>query len=102
MGEAPDPKDYPTPRIGAMMTPHTPAGSPIELDEPQDDLAGRIERQIERRATGRIQELHVACGDGLVILQGHCRTYHAKQLAQEAALDLADGPTRLVNQIVVC
>jgi hypothetical protein len=93
---------HPTPRIAAMTPPNIPEASLIGRDEHQDELAGRIERQIERRVRGRIHELHVACGDGLVILQGHCRTYHAKQLAQEAALDLADSPTRLINRIVVC
>ncbi|HEX8202672.1 MAG TPA: phospholipid-binding protein [Isosphaeraceae bacterium] len=85
-----------------MTTPDFIEAFPIGLDEGHGDLAGQIERQIERRARGRIHGLRVACGDGLVILQGHCRTYHAKQLAQEAALDLAAGRTRLVNQIVVC
>ena len=93
---------HPTPRTGVMTSADISEASLIGLGEHQDELAERIERQIERRACGRIHELRVACGDGLVILQGHCRTYHAKQLAQEAALDLADGPTRLVNQIVVC
>ena len=40
--------------------------------------------------------------DDTIILQGRSRTYHAKQLAQEAVLDLADGRRALANQIVVC
>ena len=67
-----------------------------------DDLAERIEGYIERKACGRIRDLHVVCSGDLIILQGRSRTYHAKQLAQEAALDLTDGRPLLANQIVVC
>lgn len=65
------------------------------------DLAERIEGHIERRASGRIRDLHVVCSDGMIILMGRSRTYHAKQLAQEAVWDLTDGRAALANQIVV-
>jgi hypothetical protein len=65
------------------------------------ELAERIEGHIERRASGRIRDLHVVCSDGMIILMGRSRTYHAKQLAQEAVLDLTDGHPALANQIVV-
>jgi len=65
------------------------------------ELAERIEGQIERRASGRIRDLHVVCSEGKIILMGRSRTYHAKQLAQEAVLDLTDGFPSLANQIVV-
>ena len=77
---------------------------PLELEWSQgtSDLAERLEGYIEQRASGRIRDLHVVCsGDG-IILQGRSRTYHAKQLAQQAVLDLTDGQTLLTNQIVVC
>ena len=45
--------------------------------------------------------LGVGSGD-LIILQGRARTYHAKQLAQEAVLDVTGGHAALANQIVVC
>jgi hypothetical protein len=66
------------------------------------DLAERLEGYIEQRASGRIRDLHVVCSDAGIILQGRSRTYHAKQLAQQAVLDLTDGHTLLTNQIVVC
>jgi hypothetical protein len=66
------------------------------------DLAERLEGYIEQRASGRIRDLHVVCSDDGIILQGRSRTYHAKQLAQQAVLDLTDGQTLLTNQIVVC
>jgi hypothetical protein len=66
------------------------------------ELAERLEGYIELRARGRIRDLHVVCSDDMIILQGRSRTYHAKQLAQQAALDFTDGQTVLTNQIEVC
>jgi hypothetical protein len=70
--------------------------------EANEALAGRIEGSIERKACGRIRDLRVVCQDGVITIEGRTRTYHAKQLAQEAALDLADGQPALANLIVVC
>ena len=67
----------------------------------EQELAVRIEGYIERRASGRIRDLHVVCSEDRIILQGRSRTYHAKQLAQQAVLDLTDGYPLLANQIVV-
>ena len=74
----------------------------IGRGETRDDLAEQIEGHIERKASGRIRDLHVVCSGESIILQGRSRTYHAKQLAQQAALDLTDGCPLLTNQIVVC
>ena len=60
--------------------------------ETRADLAEQIEGHIERKASS---------GES-IILQGRSRTYHAKQLAQQAVLDLTDGSPSLTNQIVVC
>lgn len=67
-----------------------------------EDLAERIEGYIERRASGRIRDLHVVCSEDSIVLQGRSRTYHAKQLAQQAVLDMTDGFPLLTNEIVVC
>ncbi len=64
-------------------------------------LAERLEGQIEQRACGRIRDLHVLCLNDLIILQGRSRTYHAKQIAQEAVLALMSPHFVLANQIVV-
>ncbi len=66
------------------------------------NFAEHLEGHIERRASGRIRDLHVVCCDNLIILQGRSRTYHAKQLAQQVVLDLTDGLPELANHIVVC
>jgi len=72
-----------------------------ECGTSSQELAEQIEGYIERRASGRIRDLHVVCSDDMIILQGRSRTYHAKQLAQQAVLDLTDGHPLLTNQIVV-
>lgn len=64
-------------------------------------LAERLEGYIEQRACGRIRDLHVLCNGSLITLEGRSQTYHAKQLAQEAVLDLTEGQIALVNHIVV-
>lgn len=79
----------------------TQTGSLPGRCEDQGSLSERIECRIENKLCGRIRYLHVVCSGDLILLQGRSRTYHAKQLAQEAALDPTDGPSRLVNEIVV-
>jgi hypothetical protein len=84
------------------MTMHeTQVGPLLGQSENRGSLADRIEGHIEIRLCGRIHDLHVVCAGDRVVLQGRSRTYHAKQLAQQAALDLTDSPARLVNEIVV-
>lgn len=86
------------------MNPHTdyrPDPRRPGLHLSREDLANRIHVYIERKACGRIRDLHVICSDDLIILQGWSKTYHAKQLALEAALDITDGHPLLANQIVV-
>jgi len=65
------------------------------------DLDLLIEAHITRLACGRIRDLHVSCSEGRVILQGRSRTHCAKQLAQQAALDVTPGVSLIVNSIVV-
>lgn len=85
------------------MTTHE-AGSDsrrLGLAKGEAELAEQIEGHITRRASGRIRDLQVICSDGMIILMGRSRTYHAKQLAQEAVFDLTRGQAALANQIVV-
>jgi len=65
------------------------------------ELAQFIEGHINRVANGRIRDLHVVYSEEQIILQGRSRTYHAKQMAHQAVLDLTDGHPLLANQIVV-
>ena len=72
-----------------------------EPDRAGEELAGVIRVQIERRAGGRIRDLHVSSRGGRIVLRGRSRTHYAKQLAQQAVLDVAEGPPDLTNRIVV-
>lgn len=74
---------------------------PIGFGKNHQELAQFIEGHINRVANGRIRDLHVVYSDDVILLQGRSRTYHAKQLAQQAVLDLTDGHPLLTNQIVV-
>jgi hypothetical protein len=66
-----------------------------------EELAHFIEGHINRVANGRIRDLHVEYSEDRIVLQGRSRTYHAKQVAQQAVLDLTDGHPLLANEIVV-
>jgi hypothetical protein len=86
--------------------PLSPSRSPSELVRirPQgspEQLATFIEDHVARAANGRIRDLHVVYSHDQIILQGRSRTYHAKQVAHQAVLDLTDGFPLLANQIVV-
>ena len=60
----------------------------------------RLENMLLRRLGNRVRDLRViVLADGL-ILQGRTGTYHAKQLAQHAAMALAALPI-LANEIEV-
>jgi hypothetical protein len=60
----------------------------------------RLESLIERRLGNQIRDLRVVVRQTGLILQGRAATYHAKQLAQHAAMDLATVPI-LSNEIEV-
>jgi hypothetical protein len=65
------------------------------------ELARYIRGHVDRAANGRIRDLEVEYSDDRILLRGRSRTYHAKQVAQQAVLDLTDGYPLLANQIVV-
>jgi hypothetical protein len=59
-----------------------------------------LESQVQQRLGSRIRDLRVLVRPDGLILQGRATTYHAKQLAQHAAMELADRPI-LANDIEV-
>ncbi len=73
----------------------------LHFDGTHLELAQFIAGHVERAASGRIRDLHVDYSEDRIVLQGRSRTYHAKQLAHQAVLDLTDGHPLLANQIVV-
>jgi hypothetical protein len=60
----------------------------------------RLEAQVLRRLGGRIRDLRVLVRHNGIILQGRTSTYHAKQIAQHAAMELTGLPI-LANDIEV-
>jgi hypothetical protein len=60
----------------------------------------QLESIVLRRLGGRVRDLHIVYRHNGLILQGHTTTYHAKQLAQHAAMEVAGVPI-LANDIEV-
>ncbi len=59
-----------------------------------------LKHLVQRRLGSRVRDLRVIVRHDGVILQGRAATYHAKQLAQHAAMELGDLPI-LSNDIQV-
>jgi hypothetical protein len=60
----------------------------------------RLEGMLQRRLGNRIRDLRVVLLSAGLILQGRTATYHAKQLAQHAAMEFANLPI-VANDIEV-
>lgn len=74
--------------------------SPV-IAEPNVRCTEHIEALVQRRVGNRIRDLRVVVRPDGVILQGRSATYHAKQVAQHAVMELAGAPI-LANDIEVC
>ena len=61
----------------------------------------RLEGLLQRRLGNRVRDLRVQVFPAGLTIQGRAATYHAKQLAQHAAMELTDVPI-LANDIEVC
>jgi hypothetical protein len=61
----------------------------------------QLESLMQRRLGNRVRDLRILVRADGVILKGRAATYHAKQLAQHAAMELANLPI-LANDIEVC
>src|SRR4029077_5174804 len=70
------------------------------IAEPISPREGRLESLIEHRLGNRVRDLRVEVRPAGLVLLGRASTYHAKQLAQHAALEAADLPI-LSNEIEV-
>jgi hypothetical protein len=87
-----------------MVATSTQAQSTSMSSLQQADLPGggveELESQVRRRLGGRVRDLRVLVRHDGVILQGWALNYHAKQLAQHAAMELAAARI-LANEIEV-
>ena len=59
-----------------------------------------LEHRILERISGRVRNLRIVRSQGRLILEGSSKSFHAKQLATHAALELAPAD-ELVNAITV-
>ncbi len=71
----------------------------MELDI--NALVEAIESEVEHVSCGPIVGLSVTRQGETIILRGYCRTYHASQIAYQAALELIEGSAYLINRICV-
>lgn len=60
----------------------------------------QLQALMQRRLNGRVRDLRLSMQDHGLILQGWTSTYHVKQLAQHAAIEIT-GLTILANEIEV-
>jgi len=68
--------------------------------EPMTAPAELLESQVQHRLGSRVRDLRIIVRHDGIILQGRAATYHAKQLAQHAAMEIAELPI-LANDIEV-
>lgn len=59
-----------------------------------------LEQRVQERVGGRIRNLRVFRRAGQLVLEGYSRSFHAKQLATHAVLELGSGD-ELQNRIIV-
>lgn len=84
---------------GQYQTSRPPAVEPSD-ESRSDRLAARIARVVKRRTAGSVQNLRVEVRRDGVFLDGQCASFYTKQLAQQAAMGLADEK-QLTNRIEV-
>lgn len=60
-----------------------------------------VEQEVQRQLCGRVHDFRLLVGDDGLVLQGRSRTYHAKQLAQQAVMAVVQHPIQ-ANEIEVC
>ena len=59
-----------------------------------------LENRLEERLSGRIRKFRLLSRGSGIVLRGLARTYHAKQLAQHAAMEILGQPI-VANEIEV-
>jgi hypothetical protein len=60
---------------------------PWQISLAWSESLARIEEHIQSRLTGLVRDFQLVLFDQELVLRGHARTYHAKQLAQHAVME---------------
>ena len=89
-------------RIEAIRLKYHSPSPTHELNQSLTDLnlADTIQQRIESRLPGRIRNFQVLVSNDVVTLDGHCSTFHTKQMAQHIAMGVLDYE-RLQNNLEV-
>jgi hypothetical protein len=74
------------------------AGGPGHLTP---EMLAEFEELVRLRLGGRVREFRLSIRDAGLVLRGRARSHHAKQLAQQALMDVSRAPIRS-NEIEVC
>jgi hypothetical protein len=72
----------------------------VELSSTHLTQEEHLESLLQHRLGNRVREVRVHLFPAGLVIQGRAATYHAKQLAQHAVMELADMPI-LANDIEV-
>ena len=71
-----------------------------KVNDIHSDQITQLEVHVKSRLNGRVHDLRLVVRDKGLVLRGRAYTYHAKQLAQHAVLELSELPI-LANEIKV-
>ena len=77
---------------------HEPEIGPLALLTPA--TLAELEEQVRQRLGGRLRDFRLSIRDAGLVLGGHTRSHHAKQLAQHALMDMTLAPI-VANEIEV-
>lgn len=72
--------------------------SPIDVRDPEG--LAELEGHVHRRLGNQVRHLEFLVMPEGLVLMGQAATYHAKQLAQQVAMEISQIP--IVNAIDVC
>ena len=96
-------RSYPSRLVGGGFFLSNDQGGSMSTKALETDILTeeeRLETMLLRRLGNRVRDFRVILLPAGLILQGHTATYHAKQLAQHAAMELANLPI-VANEIEV-
>ena len=65
------------------------------------ETLAELEELVCQRLGGRLRDFRLSIRDAGLVLRGRARSHHAKQLAQQALMDLNRAPISC-NEIEVC
>jgi hypothetical protein len=71
-----------------------------DIEGAAEGISEQVEALVQKRLCGRVSDLRVIVRGGGLVLQGRSRTYHAKQLVQQAVMEISELPI-LANEIRV-